>query len=68
MTTLNTSCSENIMVLSQGEGFSMHVFSSLLPNFKRATLQANLACEITVLIFTIFTKIKGWDYTNAYIW
>ena len=27
-TTLNTSCSENTMVLSEGEGFCMHVFSS----------------------------------------
>ena len=27
-TTLNTSCSENTMVLSKGEGFCMHVFSS----------------------------------------
>ena len=29
-TTLDTSCSENTMVLSEGEGFCMHVFSSLI--------------------------------------
>jgi hypothetical protein len=29
ITTLNTSCSENTMVCQQGEGFCMHVFSSL---------------------------------------
>jgi hypothetical protein len=29
-TTLNTSCSENTMVLSEDEGFCMHVFSSLV--------------------------------------
>ena len=28
-TTLDTSCSENTMVLSEGEGFCMHVFSSI---------------------------------------
>jgi hypothetical protein len=28
MTTTLTSCSENTMVLSEGEGFCMHVFSS----------------------------------------
>ena len=28
-TTLDTSCSENTMVLSAGEGFCMHVFSSI---------------------------------------
>ena len=27
-TTLDTSCSENTMVLSEGEGFCMHVFFS----------------------------------------
>jgi hypothetical protein len=27
-TTLKTSCSENVMVCQQGEGFCMHVFSS----------------------------------------
>jgi hypothetical protein len=28
-TTLNTSCSENTMVLSEGEGFCMQAFSSI---------------------------------------
>jgi hypothetical protein len=29
-TTLNTPCSENTMVLSEGEDFCMHVFSSFM--------------------------------------
>jgi hypothetical protein len=29
ITTLDTSCSENTMVCQQGEGFCMHVFSSI---------------------------------------
>ena len=44
ITTLDTSCSENTMVCQQGEGFCMHVFSSI--------------CNIYNLLSTLYSECQ----------
>ena len=53
-TTLNNSCSENTMVqLSEGEGFCMHVFSSIFTYFDGPAIARHLPCAFVLSAFYI---------------